>query len=103
MIDSRFIDAVIGLFGFGRIVIGEWSQKGVVSAAIREIEDAGGIAEKTYGTPDGQYDCTRFRLRGRWLRLCAEEMGEVTLFGPTRLITELSQRISRRLNDSRPR
>jgi hypothetical protein len=82
MFVSRFIDAVMGLFGSGRIVIGEWPQKGVLSAAIREIEDAGGIAERTYGTPDGQYHCTRFRIRGRWLRLCAEEMDEVTALWP---------------------
>jgi hypothetical protein len=97
---SSFIDAVISLFGYGKIVLGVWPETGIISAALRAIEEAGGVAEKPYGTPDGQLDCVRFRFRGRVIRLCAEEMGEVTLFGPKQLIAELSQRIASQLGDT---
>ena len=76
------VDAIIGLFGLARTKLGEWPEIGVVATAVAVIKENGGEYLSQTGSPDGSFDILRFRVRGRRMRLCFEEYGEVTLMGP---------------------
>jgi hypothetical protein len=91
---DKFIDALIGLFGLGRASVGEWPERALVDEYVRLIKDAGGVIAGSSGSPDGSFDIVRFRIRGRRVRLCIEEFGEVTLWGPRRLVAELAARVA---------
>jgi hypothetical protein len=99
---SKVFDAVMALFGIGRAILGHWPHKSVIEAAVAEIENAGGVVVDTYGTSAGEMECTRFRVHGRLVRLCVEDYGDVTLWGPKRLVLDMSQKISNRLDASEP-
>jgi hypothetical protein len=92
----------MGLFGYGRVVLGDWPQIGLVKAAIAEIESAGGTKIDAYGVPGSDWECIRFRIHGRRVKLSFEELGEVTLWGPRNLVLDLSQRVSAKLPASKP-
>jgi hypothetical protein len=89
-------DAILGLFGLARAEIGEWPDS-VVSTAVAVIKENGGEFLNTTGSPAGGFDVLRFRCRGRRIRLCCGEFGEVTLWGPKQLVRELSELIAARL------
>jgi|SRR3954447_3360777 hypothetical protein len=97
---SNVFDAVMGLFGFRRAVLGHWPHNRVIEAALAEIENAGGVVVGVYGAPAGELECKRFRVNGRRVRLCVEDYGDIVLWGPRRLVLDLSQKISRRLDSS---
>lgn len=94
MSSEKFIDALIGLFGRGRVSLGQWPERAHVDEYVRVIEQQGGVIVGSTGSPDGSFDVLRFRVRGRRVRLCFEEFGEITLWGPKQLVTELVARIA---------
>jgi hypothetical protein len=91
---DKFIDALIGLFGIGRATLGDWPARALANEYVRVIKEAGGLITGSTGSPDGSFDIVRFRFRGRRMRLCIEEFGEVALWGPKSLVTELTARIA---------
>ena len=92
---DRLIDVLLGLFGIGRASLGEWPERALADEYVRVIKEAGGVIVGSTGSPDGSFNIVRFRVRGRRLRLCIEEFGEATLWGPKRLVTELVARIAK--------
>jgi hypothetical protein len=97
---QRFFDAVMGIFGYGRVVLGEWPQTGIVKASIAEIEAAGGVKIDDYGPAGSDWTCVRFRIHGRRIRLIFEDFDEVSLWGPRNLILDLAQNVSKRMSAS---
>ena len=91
---DKFIDALVGLFGIRRVTLGDWPKRARADAYVRVIKEAGGVIVGSTGSPDGSFDIVRFRFRGRRMRLCIEEFGEVTLWGPKQSVTELTARIA---------
>src|SRR5262245_20987983 len=91
---DKFIDALIGLFGIGRVSLGDWPSRALADEYVRVIKESGGVIVSTAGSPDGSFNIARFRYRGRRMRLCIEEFGEVVLWGPMHLVAELAARIA---------
>ena len=91
---DEFIDALIGLFGLGRANVGKWPDRALADEYVRLIKNAGGVIVGCSGSPDGSFDVVRFRIGGRRVRMCIEEFGEVTLWGPRRLVAELAARVA---------
>jgi hypothetical protein len=100
MAGSGVVDAFIGLFGLARAKLGEWPALGVAATAIAVIKENGGQYLSETGSPDGRFDVLRFRVRGRRMRLCREELGEVTLWGPKQLVSDLSQQVATKLAEA---
>jgi len=97
MNESRFIDFVIGIFGRGRATLGEWPHREVVQAAVETIKDCGGELHHESGTATGELEVMHFRIRGRRVRLCIVDYGVVSLWGPKRLVADISKRVALRL------
>ena len=91
---DKLIDAFIGLFGRARMKLGDWPRRASVDAYVRLVEEAGGTIVSTSGSPDGSFEVIVFRFRGRRIRLCWEEFGEVSVWGPKHLVAELADRVA---------
>jgi hypothetical protein len=100
MFTDNLIDALIGFFGMGRAALGGWPQRAPVDEYVRVLQEAGGVIVATFASPDGSFDVIRIRIRGRRLRLCIEEFGKVTLWGPKRLVAELADRVAAELDSA---
>jgi hypothetical protein len=94
----KIIDFVIGLFGRGRAELGEWPHREVVETAVDALRDFGGALYHQSGTPAGELEVFHFRLRGRRMRLCVEDYGKLTLWGPKQLVADVSSRVAERLS-----
>src|SRR3982750_1702464 len=99
MIEFRFIDFVIGIFGRGRAKLGEWPHREVVQAAVETIQNCGGELHHESGTPTGELEVLHFRVHGRRMRLCIVEYGSVSLWGPKLLVSDISRRVADRLRN----
>jgi hypothetical protein len=99
----RFIDRVLRVLGYSHVLLGDWFGNSLVSVARAEIEASGGVAYAETGTPSGELEITRFRLRGSTLKLTVSDDGEVTLSGKREHVAELADRIARRLHASQRR
>ncbi|SRR6266540_2435600 len=97
MVESRFIDFMIGLFGCGRAKLGEWPHREIVEAAVATLRDSGGELYHESGTPAGELEILHFRVRGRRMRLCVEDYSDVVLWGPKGLVADISRRVADRL------
>jgi GH43 family beta-xylosidase len=53
------------------------------------------------GTPTGELEVMHFRIRGRWMRLCIEDYGGVSIWEPMRLLADISRRDADRLAESK--
>src|SRR5690349_13603457 len=99
----RVADCLLALFGQRRILLGAWPDQAVVDAAVSTFEEFG--AEKLATTPvDLPVDIENvyFRVQGRRVRLWIEEYGDVTLWGPSAIVTRLATRIAERQAWPRP-
>ena len=94
---SSFIDALIGLFGRSRANLGEWPHGEVVEAAVATLRDFGGELRHESGTPGGEVEVMHFRVRGYRMRLCIADYGAVTLWGPKRLVADISKGVADRI------
>ena len=103
MIESRFIDFVIGIFGRGRAKLGEWPHREVVQAAVETIQNCGGELHHESGTPAGELEVMHFRICGHRMKLCIEDYGVVSLWGPKRLVADIAKRVEQRLSETGPR
>ena len=97
MVESKFINLLIGLFGLGRAKLGEWPHGEAVDAAIASIRELGGQVHHTTGTPGNELEIFHLRVRGRRIRLCVEDYGDVVLWGPKALLEDISTRVVDRL------
>src|SRR5262245_51523625 len=92
-------DWLLALFGQRRVLLGAWPDQGVVDAAISTLEEFG--AEKLETRPVNlpvDIENVYFRVQGRRVRLWIEEYGDVTLWGPSTIVTRLAERITQRLS-----
>ncbi len=94
MIGSRFLDFVLSVFGRGRAKLGEWPHGEIVVSALATFRSLGGEFLGESGTPADELRTLRFRVRGHRVRLCIEDYGAVTLWGPRRLVAELAAQIA---------
>jgi hypothetical protein len=101
MVESRFVDFVIGMFGRGRAKLGEWPHREVVEIAVDTIRDFGGELHQEIGTPTGELEVMHFRVHGCWMRLCIVDYGGVFLWGPKRLVADISRQVANRLSETR--
>ena len=97
MIESRFIDIMIGLFGHRRVKFADWPRARDLDAIIDAIRGLGGKRCGEGGSPDGSFTNLYFRIGRRRVRLCIEEYDDLTLWGPKRLVGEISKRVAERL------
>ena len=96
---TAFRDWVLVLIGHRRITLGDWPDQGVVEAAVDTVSELGG--QRIQGQDPGlafDIENTYFRVQGRRVRLCVEDYGEVSLWGPKRVVTELATRITERMS-----
>ena len=98
-----FRNAVLALVGHCRVTLGEWRDEGIVEAAVATFEEFGGRKLEHEDTGVA-FDVENFyfQVRGRRIRLCVEEYGEISLWGSKRLVTEISRRIAERLSTGKP-
>lgn len=94
----KIIDFIIGLFGRGRARLGEWPHREIVEAAVDTLRDLGAELCHESGTPACELEVFHFRIRRRRMRLCVEDYGAVTLWGPKQLVAEIARRVSERLS-----
>ena len=95
---SRFIDALMGLFGRGRARLGEWPHGEVIEAVAATVREFGGELHHESGTPAGELEVMHFRGGECPMRLCVEDYGSVTLWGPKQLVADISRRVAERLS-----
>ena len=93
----KVVDFVAGLFGRRRVRLGEWPHGQVVEAAMDTLQEFGAELYRESGTPAGELDVFHFRAHGRRMRLCVEDYGAVTLWGPKRLVTDVAHCVADRL------
>jgi len=98
---STCLDSLVGLFGRSRARLGEWPHGEVVDAAAATLRDFGGELCGESGSPAGELEVMHFRVRGRRLQLCVEDYGGVTLWGPKRLVADISRRVADRLSPTK--
>ena len=94
----KFIDLMIGLFGRGRAKLGEWPHREIVEAAVDTLRDFGGELCRESRTPACELKVFHFRVRRRRMRLCIEDYGGVTLWGPKWLVADISRGVAERLS-----
>lgn len=97
MVESRFVDLLAGLFGRARARLGNWPDRDIAETAVAALRDCGGELYHESGSPAGELEVLHFRVKGRRMRLCIEEYGEVVLWGPKALVAEVSKRVANRL------
>jgi hypothetical protein len=89
------IDFLIGLFGYSRV---RYSQEGyVLDAIMSALKDCGAEKYGENGMPT-VFDNYYFRIRGRQVKLQVEDYGDIVLWGPKKLVQDLSSRISDKLS-----
>ncbi len=57
------------------------------------MRDCGAVKCGESGVPTA-FDVYYFRVKGRRVKLCVEDYGDVTLWGPKKIIAELSKRMA---------
>ncbi len=87
------INTLLLFIGRAAIKLGHWPDRQIALTAGQVIRAAGGTAYRESGSPCGEIQNIYFHLRGRRIRLCIEEYGAVTLWGPRSLVRELSKAI----------
>jgi hypothetical protein len=97
MVESRFVDLLAGLFGRARARLGDWPDRDIVGTTVAALRDCGGELHHESGSPAGELEVLHFRVKGRRMRLCIEEYGDVVLWGPKVLVAQVSKRVADRL------
>jgi len=97
MAHLRSIDFLIGVFGYSRVYYSNESH--VVDAIMSALGDYGAVKCGESGMP-GAFTKYYFRIGNRQVKLQVEDYGDIILWGPKRLVHDLSSRISDKL--SRP-
>jgi len=95
-------DTVLFLIGHRCIPLGEWPDQGIAEAATGAVSELG--EHQVKGRDFGlalDIENLYFRVRGYKVRLCIEEYGQVTLWGPKGIVTDLSKRIKEKLVTNR--
>lgn len=95
MAQFNTIDFLTGLFGYGRVRYSQDSE--VVDAIFFALEDCGAVKCGESGMP-AALDNYYFRVSGRQVKVSVEDYGDITLWGPKRLVQSLAGRISERLS-----
>jgi hypothetical protein len=91
-------DGVLFLVGHRCIALGEWPDQGVVEAVVATVTELGGQQVPGKDFPLAfDIENLYFRVQGRRVRLCIEEYGSVTFWGPRTLVAELSKRVAQKL------
>jgi hypothetical protein len=97
MIRSKFIETILGLCGQGFTKLGEWPHREVVEAALAVLREYGAEECGATGTPAGEIENLHFRVGSHRVRLCVEDYGDVTLWGPAPIVGALAKRVARKL------
>jgi hypothetical protein len=88
------VDAMLAPFGRACVKLGQWPHQPIVEAVVAALRDAGGEILSESGTPADEVRNVYFVVRGRRVRLCIEDYGDVTLWGSRRLVQELSTAVA---------
>jgi hypothetical protein len=89
------VDCLLAVAGRRRVLLGDWPNHDVVEAALSTLKEFGAesLGTKPLNLPVG-IDNLYFRVRGRRVRLWVEQYGDVCLWGPRAIVTELAGRIA---------
>ncbi len=95
MAHLKFIDFLIGVFGYSRVYYSNESH--VVDAIMSALGDSGAVKCGESGMPTA-FTNYYFRIRNRRVKLQVEDYEDIILWGPKRLVRDLSSRISDKLS-----
>jgi hypothetical protein len=92
------VDSLLAVAGQRRVLLGDWPNANAVEAALSTLKEFGAenLGAKPVNLPvdiENLYFC----VRGRRVRLWVEQFGDVTLWGPRKLVTELAGRVAEKL------
>ena len=97
---NQFINLFLSPFGRCRVHLGNWPHADLVATAISTIRDNGGLDWDQSDTPGGELKNVYFRLHGRRICLSIEDYGDVSLWGPKAIVSDLSHAIARSMDGS---
>ena len=97
-----FVDFLLAVVGQRRVLLGDWPNREVVEAALITFKESGAesLGSKPVSLPV-DIENLYFRVRGRRVRLCVEEYGQVSLWGPRAIVTELAGGVAERITAER--
>jgi hypothetical protein len=80
------------------VQLGEWPDEGIADAVLEAVTAMGGraLGRKDFGLAF-DIDTFYFEVQQRRIRLCVEEYGPVTLWGPKRMVNALAERVRQKL------
>jgi hypothetical protein len=84
------VDAMLAPFGRACVKLGQWPHQPIIEVVVAALREAGGDIQSENGTPADEVRNVYFLVRGRRIRLCIEDYGDVTLRGSRKLVQELS-------------
>lgn len=96
------VDCLLAAVGRRRVLLGAWPNGDVLEAALASLKELGAesLGAKPVNLPV-DIDNLYFRVKGRKVRLWVEQYGDVTLWGPRAIVTELTDRIAARMSAQR--
>jgi hypothetical protein len=92
------VDFLLAVIGQRRVLLGDWPNRDVVQATLSTLKELGAesLGTKPVNLPV-DIENLYFRVRGRRVRLWVEEYGQVNLWGPRAIVTELAERVAEKL------
>jgi hypothetical protein len=91
-------DFLLAVIGQRRVQLGDWPNRDVVEAALITLKEFGAesLGTKPVNLPV-DIENLYFHVRGRRVRLWVEEYGQVNLWGPRGIVTELAERVAEKI------
>ncbi len=92
------VDYFLAVAGRRRVLLGDWPNRAVVEAALATLKEFGAesLGAKPVNLPV-DVENLYFRVKGRRVRLWVEQYGDVILWGPRAIVTELAGRIAEKI------
>ncbi len=96
------VNCLLAIAGQRRVLLGDWPNGDVVPAALATLKELGAesLGAKPVNLPV-DIENLYFRIKGRRVRLWVEQYGDVTLWGPRAIVTELAGRIAEKIATQR--
>ena len=94
----RLVDYLLAVAGRRRVLLGDWPNRNVVETALATLKELGAesLGAKPVNLPV-DVENLHFRVKGHRVRLWVEQYGDVTLWGPRVIVTELAGRIAEKI------
>jgi len=96
------LGCLLAVAGRRRVVLGDWPNGDVVEAALSALQELGAenLGAKPVNFPV-DVENLYFRVKGRRVRLWVEQYGDVTLWGPRAVVSELAGRVAEKIAPQR--